>query len=212
MSLNRIYVGYPLDINIGNGKTSSAVGAIIDLWAESLLNEKEKTIFSNIKLIDIEYQEITPKNLMNVLDTKDAIVLFDELHAIVHKNHKIHEGCTKHSVKGLCYYLSEFFRQVRKRDIDTYTTCQTLSDAPFQYRQLMNVQVYCELGYVNDGVWKKCRPLDYPGQKCPEWHKHIIKQYITPNSQPWKKYYFNPEPIYHNYDSFEIVKGWIPQD
>jgi hypothetical protein len=215
MSLNRIYCGRPMDLNIGNGKTASAVGAIVDLWAYTLKeNLPEKQIFSNITLNEdeIDYQMFTPKDLYEVLDTKNAIVLLDELHAIVHINHKIHEGCTKHSVRGLCYHLSEFFRQVRKRDIDTYTTCQRLYDAPMQYREMMNVQIECKLFHWEGQMRKACTPLKYPGQKCPPWHKHIIRQYVTPSDTPWRYEWFNPEPIYDIYDTSELVRGWIPTD
>ena len=212
MSLNRVYVGYPMDLNIGCGKTVSAVGAIMQLWAESVLANSEKTIFSNIKLMNVDYQLFTPKNIYEVLETKNALVLLDELHSIIHKNHRISESCGKHSIKGLCYHLSEFFRQVRKRDIETYTTCQTLSDVFYQGRLLMNVQIYCELGHLEGNRWKKCTPLKYPQQKCPEWHRHRIRHYITPNDKPWQSFYFNPEPYYNNYDSYEIVKGWVQME
>jgi hypothetical protein len=212
VSLNRIYYGRPLDLNIGNGKTASAVGAMVDLWSESVIDGDEKTIFSNITLKGVPYQLLTPENLYDALDTKNAIVLFDELHAIVHINHKIHDGCTKHEYKGLCYHLSEFFRQVRKRGIDTYTTCQRLYDAPAQYRDLMNVQIECQLFHWEGNMRKKCTPLKYPRQKCPEWHQHIIRQYVSPSDTPWKFEWFDPEPIYHIYDTSELVRGWIPMD
>jgi hypothetical protein len=208
MALNRIFVGYPFDLNIGNGKTSSAVGAVLNLWA----NDPERTIFSNIKLFDIDYQLFTPENIPEVLETKNAIVILDELHAIVHKNHRISESCGKHSIKGLCYHLSEFFRQVRKRRIDTYTTCQTLEDCQFQYRQLMNTQTYCQLGHKENGRWVKCEPMKYPQQECPSWHQHWVKQKTYPSAKPWQSHYFNIQPYYNYYDSFEIVKSWIPSE
>lgn len=204
MAYNRIYVGLSFDLNIGNGKTSSVVDAVLQMWADN----PDRTIFSNIKLFDIDYQLFTPKNIYEVLETKNAIVILDELHAIVHKNHRISEGCGKHTVKGLCYHLSEFFRQVRKRHIDTYTTCQTFEDVQFQYRQLMNLTTYCTLGHIENGRWVKCEPLKYPQQECPDWHEHVVKQKIRPTDKPWKSHYVNIEKIYPYYDSYEIVSGW----
>lgn len=204
--MNYIYVGYPCDLNIGIGKTVSAVASIVDQWIEN----PDKKIFSNIKLNSIDYIELTPENLSEALETKNAIVLMDELHAIVHKNHKVHEGCTKHSVTGLCYRLSEFYRQVRKRDIDTHNTCQTFSDAPFQYRQLMNVQVLCEKYHIDEvNRLKKCRPTRENGDRCPMDHRHVIKQTWYPSSIHDQPYYLDPEPYYGCYDSYEIVDGWV---
>ena len=138
--LNSIFMGKPTDLNIGNGKTVSAVGTIINEW----LKDENKNIFSNIKLKGVPYTPFSPQDISSVLDTQDALVLFDELHAVVHKNHKISETCKKHSVIGLCYRIAQFLRQVRKRGIDTYSTCQTFQDAHFQYRTLMQQQIVCE--------------------------------------------------------------------
>ncbi len=208
MSLNHAYVGYPTDINIGNGKTSSAVGAALTLWSEL----PERTIFSNIKLMGVPYEEFRPDNIYEVLETRDAIVIFDEIHAIVHKNDHVSPGCTNHGFKGLCYHLQEFFRQVRKRDIDTFTTSQTFDDIYFQVRQVMNVRIYCELEHLEGKHWKKCLPMNYLKHKCPDWHYHRVKQLVRPSNTPWAYEYFYPEPFYNNYDSFEIVKGWIPDE
>jgi len=203
--MNYIYVGKPADYNIGNGKTSSAVGAILSAWAHS----PDKTIFSNIELKNVPYEQFTPHNLDEVLETKNALVLLDELHAIVHKKHMVHERCTAHVVQGLCYRLSEFFRQVRKRGINTYSTCQTFDDAAYQYRQLMNVQVECEKYHLEGNKLKKCKPDYITGMECPTWHKHLIKQRYFPGSIYDKPHIFDPEPIYDYYNSFEIVKGWV---
>jgi hypothetical protein len=95
--MNYIYVGRPADYNIGNGKTSSAVGAILSAWSYN----PDKTIFSNIELKNVPYKQFTPYNLEEVLETEDALVLLDELHAIVHKKHIVHERCTAHCIQGL---------------------------------------------------------------------------------------------------------------
>ena len=206
--MNYIYIGKPSDYNIGNGKTSSAVGNI----AAAFATNPDRTIFSNIELMELPYEKFNPNNISDVLETENALVFLDELHAIVHKNHKIHEGCGKHSVKGLCYLLSEFFRQVRKRKIDTHTTCQTFADCAFQYRQLMNVQIVCEKFHLEGKKLVKCKPNYTTGEECPEWHKHIIKQQRYPSEQYEPAVYFNPEKVYSLYNSFEIVSGWVNND
>ena len=122
--MNYIYIGRNSDINIGNGKTSSAVHAVLSAFAQN----PDRTIFSNIELLDVPYEKFKPSNISDVLETDHAIVLLDEIHSIVHKNHRIGEGCRKHSIKGLCYHISEFLRQVRKRAIDTHCTAQTFED------------------------------------------------------------------------------------
>lgn len=209
MSLNRLYIGRGGTLNIGNGKTSSAVLDMLTAWAE----EPDRPIYSNIKLIGVPYKTITPENLDEVLDTYDALVLLDELHAIVHKNHHITESCTKHVIKGLCYQLSEFYRQVRKRRIDTYSTCQTGADCAFQYWQLMNVHILCELQHLDEsgGRWVACEPMKYARNECPKWHEHRVKQHWSIDP-PWKYHYAYIQPIINNYDSYEIVKGWVSYD
>jgi len=111
-----------------------------------------------------------------VLETDDALVILDELHAIIHKNHKIGELCKKHELIGLCYRLSEFYRQVRKRNINTRQTCQTFQDAHYQFRTLMQQQILCEKYHLEGTKLKKCDSLD---GKCPDDHNIILsKNYI----------------------------------
>jgi len=203
--MNILYIGKPRDMNIGNGKTVSAVGATIDEW----LNDESKTIFSNIILKEVPYTPFKPDNVSEVLETENALVILDELHAIVDKNHKISETCKKHGeVIGLCYRLSKFFRQVRKRAITTRSTCQTFMDAAYQYRNLMQEQIVCEKKNLHDGRLSKC-----DGDKCPSDHRHYIKQQLYRNFDFVKELpLFDPEPYYEYYDSFEIIDGWVTYD
>jgi len=186
-----------MDLNIGTGKSLSAVELLL---YEHLVNKKK--VFSNIKLIDIEYTPFKPENIEEVLETKNSVVLFDELSAILHKNHRIDANCKKHSIIGLCYLLVMFFRQVRKNDIATISTGQVFTDAQFQLRQLMHNIVVCEKYHIEKNRYVKCN-LD----KCPEWHgEHIISQTDYRTGIETKKYL----DIYHKfYDSNEIVKGWV---
>ena len=198
--MNYIYFGLAQDINIGNGKTVSAVKQIM---TEHLL--EGKVIFSNIKLNEVPYTEFTPDNVYEVLETENAIVLFDEIHAILYKNHRIHEGCGKHSIKGLCYLLVEFFRQVRKKDIDTISTSQLFSDSHFQLRNVMQEMILCEKFHVVGNQLVKCPAKN----RCPADHNHIIKQV---NYRTGEEKYFNPKRYYDLYNSEEIVKGWVSYD
>ena len=200
--MNYIYMGKNSDLNVGNGKTVSTVGAVIQEW----LNDNNKRIFSNIKLFDIDYTEFTPENIGEVLETDNALVILDELHAIVHKNHKISETCKKHGeYTGLWYKLAQFFRQIRKRGNDSYSTCQTFSDAPYQYRTLMQRQIVCEKMHLEENKLKKC-----DADKCPDDHRHYIKQQLYQNYIFVKELpIFDPTPYYSLYDSFEIVDGWV---
>lgn len=201
--MNEIYIGKQSDINVGNGKTVSCVAATIDEWLE----HEEKAIFSNIKLIGVPFTPFTPENIGEVLETDDALVILDELHAIIHKNHKIGEGCGKHSLKGLCYRVSEFYRQVRKRNINTRQTCQTFQDAHYQYRTLMQQQILCEKYHLINGRLKKCDSLD---GTCPDDHRHYIKQKLFRNYNFVKELpLLDPEPYYGYYNSYEIVNGWV---
>lgn len=160
-------------------------------------------------MIGVPYIPFTPENIYEVLDTQNAIVIFDEIHAIVHKNDKVSPACKNHEYRGLCYHLAEFFRQVRKRDIDTFVTAQTLEDVYFQARQVMNVRIYCELEHYENDRWIKCLPMEYSHHKCPSWHFHRVKQLRRPSNTPWAYNFFYPEKFYNNYDSYEIVKGWL---
>lgn len=199
--VNEIYIGRPSDINVGNGKTVSAVAATIDDWLE----HEEKTIFSNIKLKGVPYKPFNPDSIEEVLETDDALVILDELHAIIHKNHKIGEGCGKHSIRGLCYRLSEFYRQVRKRNINSRASCQTFQDAHYQFRTLMQQQILCEKFHLEGNRLKKC-----DSDKCPNDHRHYIKQKLYRNFNFAKELpLFDPEPYYEYYNSYEIVDGWV---
>lgn len=197
-------MGKSSDLNIGNGKSVSAVGKLIDKWLE----DDDKTIISNIKLKGIDYIEFHPEDIDDVLKTDNALVLLDELHAIVHKNHRISESCQKHTIKGLCYRISEFLRQVRKRDIDTASTCQTFGDAHYQYRTLMQEQIVCSKYHLSGSRLYKC-----DSDTCPPDHTHYIKQDLYRNYTYIKELpLFNPTPYYDFYDSYEIVEGWVQYD
>jgi len=76
--LNEIFIGRPSDINVGNGKTVSCVASTIDEW----LQHEEKTIFSNIQLKGVPYTPFTPESIDEVLETDDALIILDELHAM----------------------------------------------------------------------------------------------------------------------------------
>lgn len=196
-------MGKMSDLNVGNGKTASVVGEVIRRWVE----EPNRTIFSNIKLSsDVDYVEFTPENIDEVLESERALVILDELHAIVHKNHRVTESCKKHGDNiGLCYRISQFLRQIRKRANDSYSTCQTFADAHYQYRTLMQRQIVCEKLHVVNGKLYKC-----DSDRCPEDHDHMIRQKLYQNYMYVKDLtLFDPKPFYNMYDSFEIVKGWV---
>jgi hypothetical protein len=199
--MNILYIGQPRDLNVGNGKTVSCIGDTINDW----LADETKVIFSNIKLT-VPYTPFKPDTISEVLETSNALVVLDELHAIVDKNHTISETCKRHGdVIGLCYRLSKFFRQIRKRGSTTRSTCQTFMDAPLQYRNLMQEQILCEkYNLYNDKLYK-CN-----ADKCPSEHKHYIKQKLYRNLDfVLEKPLFDPAPYYEYYDSFEIVDGWV---
>ena len=195
--MNYIFFGKSCDLNIGNGKTVSSVELVLK---EHLLNNK--IIYSNIQLNNIEYEQLLPENIMDVIEVDNAVILFDEIHAIIHKNHRITTTCKKHSKVGLCYELVELFRQVRKKNITTISTAQTFADVQFQLRTVMHQMIICEKFHIADGTFRKCQT-----DKCPPDHeKHYIKQ---TNYRTGEIVYIEPERYYAYYDSNEIVKGWI---
>lgn len=195
--MNYIFFGRSCDLNIGNGKTVSAVRLLLK---EHLL--EDKTVFSNIKLNGIDYTELIPDNLYEVLEVDNAFILFDEIHAIIDINHKISPSCKKHGEHiGLCYHISEMFRQVRKGKNTTASTAQTFSDCVYRLKIVMQEMIICEKFHVEHDVFKKCTT-----DNCPAEHgKHFIKQ---TNYRTGEIIYFEPEPFYGMYDSSEIVKGW----
>ena len=67
--MNYLFFGKAADLNIGNGKSVSAIKKV---YEEYLLHQK--TVFSNIKLIGIPYTELTPYNVLEVIETNDAVV------------------------------------------------------------------------------------------------------------------------------------------
>lgn len=196
--MNIAYVGLPTDMNIGNGKTVSAVQKLIESWLF-----EGKQIFSNIKLIGVEYTEFIPETIFDVLETKHTAVLFDEIAAICHKNHRISATCKQHGEYiGLCYLMSQFFRQVRKNDITSCCTAQTFADIHFQIRTLMQQTIVCEKFHLEKNRVIKCTT-----DKCPEWHgTHYIGK---TDSRTGETIYQNPEKYYSHYNSNEIIKGWV---
>jgi hypothetical protein len=193
--MNYLYCGLSCDLNIGNGKTVSAVGMIEKEYAIY-----DKTVFSNIKLIGLEYTELTPYNISEVLETDNAVVLFDELHAIIDIHHKVSPRCKHHIKTGTCFDISELFRQVRKKNITTLSTVQSFSDCVYRLKVVMQETLICEKYDTSTGVYKKCYQ-----DNCPTTHIHMIKQ---TNRRSGDYTYFNPFPFYGSYDSSEIVKGW----
>lgn len=202
--MNIIYMGKPTDLNVGNGKSVSVIGEVVNKWLE----DETKTIYSNIKLKKIPYIPFEPENIRDVLNASNSLIILDELHSIVHKNHKISEGCNKHSVKGLCYRLSEFFRYIRKKGNDSFSTCQTFQDAHYQYRTLMQQQILCEKYNLSGNRLLKCN-----ADRCEGDHRHYIKQKLYRNFMFVKDLpLFDPEPYYEYYDSYEIIDGWVSYD
>lgn len=203
--MNYLYCGLGSDLNIGNCKSISIVAAVVMNYLQSQQEGIEKKIYSNIRLHGIPHRQLTPKNISEVLEVENALVILDEIHAIVHKNHKIHEGCTKHSVPGLCYRLSEFFRQTRKRAIDTYSSAQTYEDVPYQFRTVMQQTILCQKYNVCNGKLAKCNK-----DRCPPDHIHYVKQTDRKTLKPILV--FEIAPYYDMYNSEEIVSGWISYD
>ncbi len=193
--MNHLFFGRSGDMNIGNGKTVSAIRL---LFQKHLL--EDKIIFSNIKLNDVEYIELTPDNICEVIETQDAVVLLDELHAIFDIHHKISPTCKHHQIPGTCYEVSELFRQVRKLDITTISTVQSYSDCVYRLKVVMQENIVCEKYDVSQGQFQKCQ-LD----NCPGYHDHRIKQ---TNIRNGIYNYFDPKPYYDLYDSSEVVSGW----
>lgn len=193
--MNHMFMGRSCDLNIGNGKTVSAVRLLLD---EHLNNNKQ--IFSNIKICGVDYTPMTPDSIMDILKIDNAVVLFDEIHALFDINHKVSPGCKKHTKTGLCYDISEFFRQVRKRNITTISTVQTFSDCIYRLRIVMQELIICEKFHLENKSLVKCN-MD----TCPDWHIHFIKQTNYRNGQSC---YIDPKNIYGMYDSSEIVEGW----
>ena len=194
--MNYLYFGRSCDLNIGNGKTVSAVGK---LFSEIVFADKEN-IWSNIKLNGVEYNELTPSSIDEIFECDNAVVLFDELHAIIDINHKVSSTCKRHSKVGTCFDISELFRQVRKRNITTLSTVQSFSDCVYRLKIVMQELIICEKYDISTGIYKKCHE-----DNCPSDHVHRIKQ---TNHRNGEIRFFNPENFYNSYDSSEIVGGW----
>jgi hypothetical protein len=193
--MNYLFFGKSTDLNIGNGKTVSAVGRLIN---EHLL--EDKIVYSNIQLIGIPYIELNPYNIYEVIETDNAIVLFDELHAIIDIHHKVSPHCKHHITEGACFDLAELFRQVRKKHITTLSTVQSYSDCVYRLKVVMQENIICEKYDISTGRFKKCIE-----DNCPSWHIHRIMQ---TNYRTWEKTVFDPTLYFGCYDSSEIVRGW----
>ena len=193
--MNYLFFGKSSDLNIGNGKTVSAVNLV---FKEHILYNK--SIWSNIKLFGIPYKELRPDNIDEVLEDEDCIVLIDELYAIIDINHKVSPSCKKHEYPGACYEIAKLYRQVRKRNITTAATCQSYSDCIYRLKVVMQNNILCSKYDISTGRYKKCQ-MD----NCQDSHIHRIKQ---ENIRTGITEYMDPSVIYGMYDSSEIVKGW----
>jgi len=196
--LNYLFCGRSADLNIGNGKT---VSAVIKLLYEHIVNERE--IWSNIKIKGFPYTLLTPENISEVLNVERAVVFLDELHAILDINHKITPSCKKHTKIGCCFDISELYRQIRKRDSITLATVQSYSDCIYRLKVVMQETIICEKYDISQGVYRKCIPVETG--KCPDWHVHQIKQ---TNLRTGYYQYVDPEPYYGVYDTKEVIEGW----
>ena len=195
--MNTLFCGRPMK-NKGNGKTLSAVRYLL----KEHINNGRK-IYSNIKLNNVDYIQLKPNNLFKVFKEKNVVVLLDEIHSIVHRNHKVHEDCDKHGINniGLCYRLSEFLSMVRKIDGEAIITSQTYTGVHKQYRELLDNIILCEKYDAVDGNLIKCA-MD---NKCDNVH-YIRNEYYGLCDPPE---YFLATPYYEMYNSFEIVEGWV---
>jgi len=195
--VNYLFCGRPTK-NKGNGKTLSAVRFLLKQHIE-----EEKEIFSNIKLNNVEYTQLKPNNLSKVFSKKNVVVLLDEIHSIVHRNHSVHEACEKHGKNniGLCYHLAEFCSQVRKIDGTLILTSQTYSGVHRQYRELLDHIILCEKYDAVDGNLIKCSLEN----KCDKVH-YIRNDYYGLIDAPE---YFLATPYYEMYNSYEVVSGWV---
>ncbi len=195
--MNYLFCGRPTK-NKGNGKTLSAVRFLLKEHIE-----EGKEIYSNIKLNNVEYTQLKPNNLFKVFSEKNVVVLLDEIHSIVHRNHSIHELCERHGKEniGLCYRLSEFCSQIRKIDGTLILTSQTYSGVARQYRELIDTIILCEKYDAVGGDLQRCTLEN----KCAAVH-YIRNDYYGLNDAPE---YFLASPFYEMYNSYEIVSGWV---
>lgn len=195
--MNYLFCGRPTK-NKGNGKTLSAVRFLL----KEHLNE-DKKVFSNIKLKNIDYIQLNPRNLFNIFSEKNVVVLLDEIHSVVHRNHKVKEDCDKHGMDniGLCYKLSEFCSMIRKIDGTLILTSQTYSGVHKQYRELLDHIIICEKYDVIDGSLIKCSLHN----RCNAEH-YIRNDYYGIDDPPE---YFEALPFYDMYNSYDIVGGWV---
>jgi len=195
--MNHMYCGLEGEpLNIGNGKTSSAVYDILC----DIASHPEKKLYSNIVFAGIEYTKLTPQNLTTILEMENVIVLLDEVGAIMHNSHKISPACKKHEHEGLCYDIVQFSRQLRKRKIEAYYTAQSLYDTQAQLRKMMNRVVYCQKYGIVNGMLKKCTQ-----DTCVPDHIHYIRQL---DRMTMKESYIDISKVYQYYDSSEIVSGY----
>ena len=131
------------------------------------------------------------------------VVLLDEIHSIVHRNHSVQEECDKHGKDniGLCYRLAEFCSQIRKIDGTLIFTSQTYSGVHKQYRELLDHIILCEKYDVIDGNLIRCQM----NNRCDAVH-YIKNEYYGLVDAPE---YFLASPYYEMYKSEEIVEGWV---
>lgn len=198
--MNYLFCGLPSDINVGNGKSLSA----IELLCKEHYGDG-KQIFSNIKLYGLKYTSLTPDNLNEVLECENVVVLFDEVYTVLHNSHKPSPSCKKHAQIGLCFDLLRFFRQIRKIDGTTVSTSQLFGDSQYQLRMLMQEVYFCEKYHWVGKSLVKCK-MDK--NKCPDWHEHVIKK--TNSRTGEETYIWHPEYYYGLYNTNEIVDSrWI---
>lgn len=195
--MNYLFCGLPTK-NKGNGKTLSAIRFLL---REHL--DEGKEIYSNIRLNGVDYTPLKPDNLFTIFSKRNVVVLLDEIHSIVHRNHSVREDCERHGEDniGLCYRLSEFCSMIRKIDGTLILTSQTYSGVHKQYRELLDHIILCEKYDAVDGTLIRCSMNNH----CEATH-YIKNEYYGLCGEIE---YFKAVPYYELYNSFEVVQGWV---
>lgn len=171
---------------LGDGKTIYMVRC-----AKIDFNNGRK-IYSNIKLIGIEYTPLIIDDFLNKESSdkfKNCTILIDEITLFM--------DCRRsHRKENIA--LSTLLRQSRKRSIDIYYTCQSLDETDLRLIRYTSIFVIAQRCYIKKDNGEVKELENY-------------RQYIIIDSRKRKenlnRYNMDISRYYNNYDTDEIIES-----
>lgn len=169
----------------GSGKTYS-----LNKFIRKYRKEKGAVIYSNITLINYDYEPIRGvEHLLSLKDKRNCFIIFDEIFTFMTKTTKFNSE------------IMEFLSQMRKQENIFLTTAQEWLELPMTFRRFVRVQVACNtipLGKFGGLMLEHY--FDATNMKWETLENEYIAPVIAHKIAKYEKKYME------SYDTFERIK------